>query len=285
MSETIAGIIDSDLLFNSLRAGLIAILGFVFLRYFSRFIVRLIGDSFSQQIRMIVDKMIVYLGTLLILLVVMHNLGFKLTALLGTAGILGVAIGFASQTSLSNVISGLFMMGEKAFEAGDLIQVGELSGYVMSIDLLSVKLRTLDNKLVRVPNESLLKESVVNFTRFSIRRWDNTIGVAYKEDITHVIAVIRDVVDKNRFCLDEPEPVIFLANFADSACEIFVGVWFERVNFLEIRASFLPDIKARFDAEGIEIPFPHRTIYTGSATTPMPLRLVEAGDSPQVPPI
>lgn len=275
MIETIAQLFDYPPVFNGLRATILAIVGIIVLVSFGRFVVRVLGDSVSAQVRMIISKVIVYLGALLVVLLVLHNLGFKLTALLGTAGIVGMAVGFASQTSLSNVISGIFMMGEQAFQVGDLIEVGTLRGFVMSIDLLSVKLRTLDNKLMRVPNESLLKEKVVNITRFPIRRWDNTIGVAYKEDIPRVIAVIKDVVDKNRFCLDEPEPVIYLMNFAESACEIFVGVWFEKNSFLDLRRSFLPEIKARFEAEGIEIPFPHRTLYAGSATDPLPISVVE----------
>jgi small-conductance mechanosensitive channel len=278
MIETVAQYFDHEPVYNGLRAAVLALLGIIFLSYFSRFVVRMIGGHVSEQVRMITSKCIVYLGTLLIVLLVMHNLGFKLTALLGTAGILGIAVGFASQTSLSNVISGVFMMGEKAFEVGDLIEIGTLRGFVMSIDLLSVKLRTLDNKLLRVPNESLLKENVVNITRFPIRRWDNTIGVAYKEDIPRVIAVLKNVIDKNRFCLDEPEPLVYLSNFAESACEIFVGVWFEKNSFLELRKSLLPEIKARFDAEGIEFPFPHRTLYAGSQTAPMPVRMVDADD-------
>ncbi len=279
MTDKLAQFLNYPPVYDGLRAIILAIVGIIILRYSSRLVMRVLGAYASQQARMIVGKGMLYLGSLLILLLVLHNLGFKLTALLGTAGIVGMAVGFASQTSLSNIISGLFMMGEKAFEVDDLIEVGTLRGFVMSIDLLSVKLRTLDNKLVRVPNESLFKENVVNITRFPIRRWDNTIGVAYKEDISQVIEVLKDVIDKNRFCPDEPEPLIFLAKFADSACEIFVGVWFEKNSFLDLRSTLLPEIKARFDAEGIEIPFPHRTIYTGSATPPFPVEIGGSGSS------
>ncbi|HAR66005.1 MAG TPA: mechanosensitive ion channel protein, partial [Lentisphaeria bacterium] len=181
MTDKLAQFLNYPPVYDGLRAIILAIVGIIILRYSSRLVMRVLGAYASQQARMIVGKGMLYLGSLLILLLVLHNLGFKLTALLGTAGIVGMAVGFASQTSLSNIISGLFMMGEKAFEVDDLIEVGTLRGFVMSIDLLSVKLRTLDNKLVRVPNESLFKENVVNITRFPIRRWDNTIGVAYKE--------------------------------------------------------------------------------------------------------
>ena len=78
----------------------------------------------------------------------------------GTAGIAGIAIGFASQTSVSNIISGIFLISERPFSVGDQIQVGTTKGIILSIDLLSVKLRTFENQLIRIPNESLIKSGV-----------------------------------------------------------------------------------------------------------------------------
>ena len=202
-------------------------------------------------------------------------MGFKLTALLGAAGIAGIAIGFASQTSVSNIISGLFLISEKPFEVGDLIKVDDTKGNVLSIDLLSVKLRTLDNQLVRIPNESLIKNQVTNITRFPIRRFDINVGVAYKEDVSRVREVLLDIAKNNPYCLDEPEPLVLFLNFGDSALEFLFAVWFVKTDFFKLRNSVMQDIKERFDAEGIEIPFPHRTLYTGSVTEPFPVYVVQ----------
>jgi small-conductance mechanosensitive channel len=101
---------------------------------------------------------------------VMKELGFDLSVVLGAAGILSVAIGFASQTSASNLISGLFLMMERPFLIGDVIRVGDTTGEVISIDLLSVKVRTFDNLFVRLPNESMIKTQVTTLTKFPIRR-------------------------------------------------------------------------------------------------------------------
>jgi small-conductance mechanosensitive channel len=201
-------------------------------------------------------------------------MGFKLTAVLGAAGIVGVAVGFAAQTSLSNIISGLFLISERPFEVGDIVKIGDTTGVVETIDLLSVKLRTFDNRYVRIPNESLIKTEVTNVTRFPIRRFDIDIGVAYKEDIRKVMKILRNVAEKNRYCLDEPKPLILFKGFGESALEILFGVWFVKEDFLDLRNSILRDIKERFDEEGIEIPFPHQTLYAGSATEPFPVRVV-----------
>lgn len=228
----------------------------------------------TDQAVMLLSKSVVYLGSLIIVLMVLQYAGFKLGTLLGAAGIAGVAIGFASQTSLSNLISGLFLVWERPFQVGDVLEAGGDHGVVYSIDLLSIQLRTYTNKLIRIPNEALIKNSFTNITRFPIRRMDIKIGVAYKEDVERVMKVLREVADRNRYCLDEPEPVIIFQGFGDSALEILFAPWFAKSDYVALRNSLLIEVKRRFDEEGIEIPFPHRTLYTGSVTEPFPIRLV-----------
>jgi small-conductance mechanosensitive channel len=228
---------------------------------------------------MLVRKGVFYFGLVLLLFMVLQQLKFNMTALLGTAGIVGIAVGFASQTSVSNIISGIFLIWEKPFAIGDVIKVGDTRGFVLSIDLLSVKLRTFDNIYIRIPNEALIKTELTNITRFPIRRLDINVSVAYKENIARVIQVLRDIAEKNPYCLDEPEPFIMFMNFGDFALEILFGVWFAKEQILNVRRTIMQQIKERFDAEGIEIPFPHRTVYTGSVTEPFPIRLVNDGET------
>ena len=235
---------------------------------------------FTEQVVMLVSKGIVYIGSLIIVMTALQQAGIKLGTLLGAAGIAGVAIGFAAQTSLSNLISGLFLIWERPFQVGDALQVGTDMGIVHSIDLLSIQLRTYDNKLIRMPNELLIKSAFTNITRFPIRRMDINIGVAYKEDVERVMNILREVADRNPYCLDEPEPVIIFKGFGDSALEILFAPWFAKTDYIALRNSLLMDVKRRFDQEGIEIPFPHRTLYTGAVTDPFPIRLVTSDMEP-----
>ncbi len=234
---------------------------------------RLLRKSQSLHYAVLVRKLIFYGGSAIILLSVMAELGFQLTHLLATAGIATVAIGFAAQTSLSNLISGLFLIGEKPFQIGDLVRIGETLGVVESIDLLSVKIRTLDNLFVRIPNENVLKNPMTNITRYPIRRMDLQIGVAYKENVGRVLEVLRELARANPFVLDDPAPLILFDSFGESALQFRFGLWFEKGNFLKLRNSIMREIKERFDREGIEIPFPHLTLYSGSASGPFPVRL------------
>lgn len=191
----------------------------------------------------------------------LHQLGFKLNVLLGAAGVFSVALGFAAQTSAANLISGLFVVSERSFVVGDVIQVGNHTGEVLSVDMLSVKLRTYDNRYVRIPNELLIKSDVVNLSKFPIRRFDLKISVAYDSDIAHVRSVLLKVATNNLICLEEPRPLINLQGFGESSVDLQFSAWATRENYLELRNSIQEQIKVAFDAEGIEFPFPTRTLH------------------------
>lgn len=257
-----------------LRVCVLLLLGVPAFRMLGKGIFKLLSGRVSDQSAMLARKVIVYTGTALILVMSMRELGFKLTTLLGAAGLVGVAVGFAAQTSLSNLISGLFLVWEKPVQIGDVINFGDTSGVVHSIDLLSIKLRTFDNKFIRIPNESLIKSQFTNVTYFPIRRMDIDIGVAYKEDVSRVMDILLDVADKNPFCLDEPPPLVVYKGFGDSSLNLMLGIWFAKADFIKLRNSIMLEIKASFDKEGVEIPFPHRTLYAGSVTDPFPVRVV-----------
>lgn len=204
----------------------------------------------------------------LTLLGVLHELGFDLGVLLGAAGIFTVAIGFASQTAASNLISGLFLMGEQPFGVGDTIRVAEVTGEVLSIDLLSVKIRTFDNLLVRIPNETMIKTNVTNLTRFPVRRLDMQIGVAYDSNISRVREVLFGVAEANPVCMQEPKPILIFLGYGDSSLNFQFSVWTATENFLELRNSMHQLVKEAFDREEIEIPFPHRVMVFPSGTPP-----------------
>ena len=265
-----------------LRAIVLIVIGLLAAKLAGGMTRRLASKRFSTHHVIMLRRISYYLVLGLFVVSALHQMGFNLSVLLGAAGIFSVAIGFASQTSASNLISGLFLMAERPFSIGDVIIVNGTTGEVLAIDLLSVKLRTMDNLFVRIPNESLIKSEVTNLTRFPIRRLDIQLGVAYKEDIEQVREILNQVAHDNPLCLEEPKPLFIFLEFGDSAINLQFSVWSKRETFLDLRNSMFMDIKARFDAEGIEIPFPHLSLYTGSATQPFPVRQAQAdqGDKP-----
>ncbi|PLX45011.1 MAG: mechanosensitive ion channel protein [Deltaproteobacteria bacterium] len=264
------------------KAALLLIAGLAVAKISGKAVDRTFRKYLSVQRGFIAGRVVYYAITVLVLISVLRQLGFEFTVLLGAAGVFTVALAFASQTSASNLISGVFLMVEEPFAVGDLIKVGETLGEVLSVDLLSVKLRTFDNLFVRIPNETMLKTEVTNLTRFPIRRADIQIGVAYKEDIGRVRDILLEVAKKNPHSLEEPRPLFIFKGYGDSSLDMQFSVWTLRENFVEFRNTIYLEIKHAFDRYGVEIPFPHRSIYTGSVTEPFPVRMV-GGDLPPKP--
>jgi len=262
------------------RAVVLLVLGFILASLSSRLVQRLTAKRLTLHHLQLVRRIVYYSVIALFITSALRELGFSLAVLMGAAGVLTVAVGFASQTSASNLISGLFLIGERPFAVGDVIKIGGTTGEVLSIDALSVKLRTFDNLYVRIPNETLIKSEVTTLTRFPIRRLDLPVGVAYKEDIGRVREVLTTVAERNPLSLDDPPPLFIFQGFGDSSLNIQFSVWAKRENFLSLRNSITAEIKAAFDAAGIEIPFPHRSLYAGEATRPLPVMLVPPPGAP-----
>ncbi|MBN2233299.1 MAG: mechanosensitive ion channel family protein [Deltaproteobacteria bacterium] len=227
----------------------------------------------------------VYYGILMLFVFsALSELGLNLGVLLGAAGVLSVAIGFASQTSASNLISGLFLVLENPFSVDDWIKVGDTYGVVLSIDLLSTKVRTFDNLQVRIPNETLIKTEVTTLTKFPLRRVDLQLGVAYKEDLEKVRRILMELADGHPRCLEEPGPLFIFKGFGSSSIDLQFSVWTRTENWFDLKNELYLSVKRLFDANDIEIPFPHLSLYTGAVTEPFPVRFAQdgkgAGDEP-----
>lgn len=258
-----------DLLSRGARIVVTVVLGLILVRVLAVVAQRYVLRKSTPQRQMIARKVISYVGFFLVLVAVLGELGVKLTALLGAAGIVGVAVGFASQTSVSNIISGLFLISEKPFAIGDVIRIGTTTGIIQSIDLLSIKIRTFDNLFVRIPNEKILTSEVTNITRFPIRRMDITFQVAYGQELGRVREIIRQIAAANPWSLDEPEPVIILSDFKESGIEVLLGMWFTKDDFLQLKNSIMEDLPGRFDAEGIRFAHPRRSVDIVESPAPI----------------
>lgn len=273
--QLLRSLLEADVVDKWISGLLVLGIGYLLARLARRAYVKLMRERLSAQHILLGGRVVFYSIFGLALAGAIQATGAAdLKVFLGAAGILTVALGFAAQTSASNLISGLFLVGERAFVVGDLIQVGSTTGIVASIDFLSVKIRRLDNVLVRVPNESLLKSEIINLSRFPIRRLDLTIGVAYKEDVQKVKEVLLETAAKNPYALDEPEPLVFMNGYGDSAVNIRFSAWFTREQFFEGNSRFQEEVYEALTAAGIEIPFPHVSLYTGSVTEAFPVRVV-----------
>lgn len=221
---------------------------------------RIAARRHDRHVASIASKAVFYILFVLAAILVLSLLPVDLTGVLAAAGLLGFAVGFAAQTSFSNIISGLFLIFEGSFRVGDLIQTGDVIGTVLSIDLLSIKVRTLDNRFVRIPNESLIKGNLTNLTRYEIRRLDLKVSVAYGAPLRKAVEILDRTVNDHFFVLKKPDPIVSIEGFGDSGIDIMVRVWIDRAELLLARTEILISIREALAAAGIEIPFPQRKL-------------------------
>lgn len=205
-------------------------------------------------------------------MMIMQELGVDITPLLTAVGIGGLAFGFGAQNLVRDIISGFFLILEDQIHVGDIVSINGTSGLVQAVRLRTVVLRDLSGTVHIIPNGSI--STLSNMTReFSYYVMD--VGVAYKEDTDHVVDVLRDVgtdlvADENfaRHIL-EPLDVLGVNEFADSAVNIKIRIKTVPLKQWMVGRELRRRIKKAFDAKGIEIPFPHMSVYFGEASQPI----------------
>ncbi len=217
--------------------------------------------NMPRDVASIVEKLIYYgiiaLGTLSALSIA----GVETTGLVVAGSIFGVALGFASQTVVSNFLSGIFLYIDKPFKPGDPVEIEGVSGIVMDVTVFSTRIRTWDGIHTRLPNSKVFEATIRNFVANVARRVEYRVGIAYDADIGKAVEVIRRVLDEHPLVLEEPEPQVFVEDLGDSAVILNVRFWAPSSHWFQAKAELLRRIKEALDEAGIEIPFPQRVVW------------------------
>jgi len=204
---------------------------------------------------------VVYYGIILIGFFIALPKGVSLSGLLVAGGIAGIVIGFASQTVVSNLISGLFLMVERPVEIGDSIAVGDVSGVVKDIRVLSTTIRTWDGIYVRIPNEKVFSSNIYNYVAHGARRFEYKIGISYSDDASKAVELIKDILAGHPLVLKYPEPQVFVSELGESSVNIVIRMWAPSSHWYSVKTELLWKIKVLLEENGIEIPFPQHVIW------------------------
>lgn len=208
----------------------------------------------GNQLKM-VHKLIRYVYFVVIVFYILSVFGVKLSAIWGAAGIAGIAIGFAAQTSVSNFISGMFVLGERTMKIGDYISVGGVSGTVDSIGLISVKIHNTENQLIRIPTSTIINTIFQNNNFYSQRRMNFCVSVAYDTDMTKALETLRSVPEQCPTVLKNPASVVWYDGFGESGINMTLAVWFAPDDLIQTKNDVFIAMKKAFDKVGIAIPF------------------------------
>jgi small conductance mechanosensitive channel len=177
-----------------------------------------------------------------------------------------LAIGFALQDVIKNFVAGIFIFTDKPFRIGDWIEWGDSSGVVEDISLRVTRVRTFDNELLTVPNGVLMSDVVKNPVAKSQLRLKFVFGIGYDDDIDRAAEIIVEEAKAHAGILDDPGPSVRLVELGDSSVGLQSRIWIDdpsRSDFVKIRGEYVQTVKERFDEEGIDIPYPNRTIGGG----------------------
>lgn len=196
--------------------------------------------------------------TLGIIIILQDAFDIPLGSLLVAGGLAGIVIGFASQTVVSNLLSGIFIYFDRPLKVGDAIELPDqgISGVVTDINIMSTRIRTWDGLNLRIPNEKLFNSVIKNIYGTVARRVEYRIGISYSSDIEKAKQIIKEAAHRHPYALAEPEPFVFVEEYGDSAIILNARVWAPTRKWFDVKTSLLEEIKKRFDEEGIEIPFP-----------------------------
>lgn len=206
----------------------------------------------------------IYCLWLLYGLVSLNLLGISLTNFAVIAGGLSVGIGFGMQTIISNFISGLILLFDRALRPGDIIEVGGLWAKVMSVNIRNTEVQTFENAKIFVPNSALISGQLVNWTHrndMRIRR-DVSVGVAYGSDVQMVKRLLSEAAAEHPAVLSNPAPGVLFSNFSPSSLDFTLRVWIRHVDLALSTCSELREaIDAKFKEAGVELAFPQMDIH------------------------
>lgn len=243
-------------LLNMVYALFFFLIGYLLADRLSKFIEKPIERRFSPHHAQLTGRGVYYITLIAFVIIGLQHLGFNLTVLLGAAGVFTVAISFASQTAASNLISGIFLLFERPFKVGDSICVQGISGVVKSIDLLSSKIKTPDNTLIRIPNETLIKSNITNLSYFTTRRLELLVTVTGDTLLTKAKACLLTVAEQASHVLKTPMPVALIQGFEAAGIVLKLQVWINTDDSSMVKSLLQENITIAFEEQKIQISYP-----------------------------
>ena len=220
------------------------------------------ADFHEALIQLMVDNLYRYAVMVVSLVMAADQLGINVGAALAGLGVAGLALGFAAQDSVANVISGIMIFWDKPFVVGDWIRTEGNYGRVVEITLRSTRMQTNRNTYVVIPNKTVIDAVLENYSKHGELRIDIPIGIAYKEDIGRAREVLLEAVRALPDVMATPPPDVVVESLGDSSVNLLVRAWLETAEGLQRATSAVVEAsKVALDAAGIQIPFPHLQLF------------------------
>ena len=239
---------------------IILILGYLIGTLISKLVKRKLPDKMSLNDKQSVGKVITLFIFFIAFVSALPNLNIDLSGIFVVGGLFALVFGIACQSVFSNAVSGVILFIERPIKIGDDIKIGGSEGTVVDIQVLSTIIKTFDGIYVRIPNQTMFTADIMNYVVNVARRFEYGSGIRYSDDAELATKVIARVVNEHPFALKNPAPAIYVSDLADNSVNITVKIWAPSTVWLGVKNELLFKIRKELLAEGIDIPFPQRTL-------------------------
>ncbi len=269
MAEVNVTEIFDAMLFDQLTVGnlivfiLIVIATFIVVRIVSSILRRTLAGRTEAKERDLLIKTVRTIIYVIGFVTACSQLKIDISGLLVAGGVVGVAIGFASQNTLSNLVAGILLMFERPISVGDSIIVNNNEGYVEEIGLLSTRIRTYSGLYIRIPNDSLFTSDITNLVSNVARRFDYKITIRYSDDANKAKRAIERVIDQHPYALKNPEPFIFVDELESRGIQLKVRIWSPSGFWWDARTELLWSIFKALRQEDIIVTYDQMTLWFG----------------------
>lgn len=247
-----------------------SILGAILVYVVGRFLIKILNKILAKMldrhhvelsVQTFVKSFANILLTILLVISVIGALGVNTTSFAALLASAGVAIGMALSGNLQNFAGGLVILIFKPYKVGDYIEAQGVSGSVKEVQIFHTILTTPDNKVIYLPNGGMSTAVLINYNREETRRVDWTIGVDYGQDVEEAYAAIRAVLDADQRIMQTPAPYVAVSSLTASSVDIVVRAWVKTEDYWDVNHSTIRAIYDKFNACGINFPFPQQTIH------------------------
>ena len=246
---------------NIVAAIAIVIIGMIVARIVSNTVNRLmVARKIDATVADFLSALVRYGIIAFTLIAALGRVGVQTASVIAVLGAAGLAVGLALQGSLSNLAAGVLLVMFRPFRAGDYVDLGGVAGTVLNVQIFSTTMRTVDGKIVVIPNGKIIAGNIINFSREPVRRNEFIIGVAYDSDIDQVKKILTDIIQSDERILKDREMTVRLNELGASSINFVVRVWSNSSDLQSVYWDVLERIKREFDANGISFPYPQMDV-------------------------
>ena len=247
---------------NIVAAIAIVIIGMIVARIVSNTVNRLmVARKIDATVADFLSALVRYGIIAFTLIAALGRVGVQTASVIAVLGAAGLAVGLALQGSLSNLAAGVLLVMFRPFRAGEYVDLGGVAGTVLSVQIFSTTMRTVDGKIIVIPNGKIIAGNIINFSREPARRNEFIIGVSYDADIDKVKQILTRILEADNRILKDRDITVRLNELAPSSVNFVVRAWSLSGDLQNVYWDVLEQIKREFDANGISFPYPQLDVH------------------------